>query len=77
MFNTGTVIGVFCNIFGGSYQPRHIPSFTWGSTDRFSEYRLEKAFEVAEAVMARRDKTLTDAERALLTTISEARTVTW
>ena len=77
MFNTGTVVGVFCNIFGGSYQPRRIPSFTWGSLDRFTEYRLEKAFEVAEAVMARRDKTLTDAERAVLRAISEARTVTW
>ena len=77
MFNTGTVVGVFCNIFGSGYQPRRIPSFTWGSLDRFTEYRLEKAFAVAEAVMARRDKTLTDAERAVLTAISQARTVTW
>ncbi len=32
---------------------------------------------IAEAVMARRDKTLTEAERAVLTAISQARTVTW
>ena len=77
MFNTGTVVGVFCNVFGSGYQPRRIPSFTWGGLDRFTEYRLDKAFEVAEAVMARRDKTLTEAERDVLTAISEARTVTW
>ena len=30
MFNTGTVVGVSANVFGGGFQPKHIPSFSWG-----------------------------------------------
>jgi UDP-N-acetylglucosamine diphosphorylase/glucosamine-1-phosphate N-acetyltransferase len=29
--NTGTVIGVCCNVFGTGLTPRYIPSFSWGS----------------------------------------------
>lgn len=76
MFNTGTVVGVFCNVYGSGFQPRYLPAFTWGSPGHFVEYRLDKAFAVAEAVLARRAQTLTDAERAVLKAISEARTAT-
>src|SRR6185295_4716741 len=31
MFNTGTVVGVFANIFGGEFPGKFIPSFSWGS----------------------------------------------
>lgn len=72
MFNTGTVVGVFANVFGAGFQPRHIPSFMWGGIDiGFSEYRLDKAFDVATAVMARRDVALTDADREVLTHVFE------
>ena len=72
MFNTGTVVGVFCNIYGPDYQPRYIPSFSWGGgASGFSAYRLEKALSVAEAVMARRDAALTDADRDLLAHVFE------
>jgi UDP-N-acetylglucosamine diphosphorylase/glucosamine-1-phosphate N-acetyltransferase len=68
MFNTGTVVGVFCNIYGSGFQPRHLPSFSWGGADTgFTEYRLDKALRVAEAVMARRQIAFTDADRELLT----------
>ncbi|MDB4286316.1 glucose-1-phosphate thymidylyltransferase, partial [bacterium] len=30
MLNSGTVIGVSANVFGGGYQPKFIPSFSWG-----------------------------------------------
>ena len=71
-FNTGTVVGVFCNLFGPGFPPRHVPSFSWGSPqDGYSHYRIDKALEVAEAVLARRGKTLTEAERELLTAIAE------
>lgn len=76
MFNTGTVVGVFCNLFGAGFPPRRVPSFSWGGADGFSEYRLEKALRVAEAVMARRDVPLTDADRALLQHIAESAEVT-
>ena len=75
MFNTGTVVGVSCNIYGAGFPPRYLPSFSWGSPDGgFAAYRLDKALQVAEAVMARRGKTLSDAERAVLTAVFEART---
>jgi UDP-N-acetylglucosamine diphosphorylase/glucosamine-1-phosphate N-acetyltransferase len=71
MFNTGTVVGVFCNLFGAGFPPRHVPDFSWGGAEGFADYRIDKALRVAEAVMARRDVPLTDADRALLTAIAE------
>ena len=76
MFNTGTVVGVFCNLFGSGFPPRRVPSFAWGGADGLAPYRTGKAFRVAEAVMARRDRRLSDAERTLLAQIAEAHGVT-
>ena len=72
MFNTGTVVGVFCNLFGSGFPPRHVPSFAWGGADGLAPYRTEKAFRVAEAVLARRDRRLSDAERQLLAEVAAA-----
>ncbi len=55
MFNTGTVIGVNVNIFGGDFPIHFVPSFSWGGAEEFVDYNLEKALEVAEKVMARRN----------------------
>ncbi|PSQ95208.1 MAG: hypothetical protein BRD55_11875 [Bacteroidetes bacterium SW_9_63_38] len=67
MFNTGTVVGTCCNLYGGDFPPRYVPPFSWGGPGTgFATYRLEKALAVAERVMARRDTALTDADRALL-----------
>ena len=71
-FNTGTVVGVACNLFGAAFMPRHVPSFSWGGAERTVEYRPAKALRVAEAVMARRDRSLTDAGRALLLAVHAA-----
>lgn len=55
MFNTGTVVGVHVNVFGGGFQPKHIPSFSWGGkADGFTEYRFEKAVAVAKDTVHRR-----------------------
>jgi UDP-N-acetylglucosamine diphosphorylase/glucosamine-1-phosphate N-acetyltransferase len=79
-FNTGTVVDVFANLFDPQgFPPRYVPPFSWGRPqDGFSEkgfaaYRLEKALRVAEAVMARRDRPPTDAQRRLLEAIAEGR----
>lgn len=69
MFNTGTVIGVSANIFGGGFPPKFIPSFSWGGADGFELFREEKAYKVAEAMMQRRKRSLSDAERRILHTI--------
>lgn len=62
MFNTGTVVGPGCNIFGGGFQPKHIPSFSWGGGTEWSTHELDKFLQTARSVMARRGCELTDAE---------------
>lgn len=64
MLNTGTVVGVNTNIFGGDFPPKFIPSFAWGTAA--VSFQVEKAFEVAERVMSRRKKELTDADQKIL-----------
>ncbi len=66
MFNTGTVVGVSANIFGAGFPRNFIPSFAWGGASGLSTYRLTKAFETAELVMARRGKTLDQTEKDIL-----------
>jgi UDP-N-acetylglucosamine diphosphorylase/glucosamine-1-phosphate N-acetyltransferase len=66
MFNTGTTVGVSANIFGGDFPPKFIPSFTWGGAKGFTEFRFEKALQVAQAVMHRRNVELSDIDKAIL-----------
>lgn len=70
MFNTGTVVGVCANVFDGGFPAKHIPSFSWGGKAGFETFRLEKAFEVAERVMARRKIDFTDEDKSILEKIS-------
>ncbi|MDA3953565.1 MAG: GlmU family protein [Bacteroidales bacterium] len=71
MFNTGTVVGVNSNIYGEGFPRNFIPSFSWGGAHGFSVYSIKKAFEVAELVMARKDKELDETERNILNEIFE------
>lgn len=67
MFNTGTVVGVSANIFGGEFPPKFVPSFSWGNPpDEFTEYRIEKAIEVARRVMARKGVEISSDEEEIL-----------
>jgi UDP-N-acetylglucosamine diphosphorylase/glucosamine-1-phosphate N-acetyltransferase len=58
-FDTATVVGAFCNIFGSGTPPKHIPSFSWGGSDGLTEYRLEQAISTAGKVLSRRGLELT------------------
>ncbi|MFZ0388824.1 MAG: GlmU family protein [Calditrichia bacterium] len=60
MFNTGTIVGMHCNVFGAGFPPKFLPSFTWGGSGGMRNYRFEKAIEVARIVMARRSVEFTD-----------------
>lgn len=72
MFNTGTVVGVNCNIFGADFQPRHVPSFSWSSgNEEFKTYHLRKANQVAKAVMERRGKVFDEMEEGILKAVFE------
>jgi len=71
MFNTGTVVGVSANIFGAGFPRNFIPSFSWGGAFGFTTYKTEKAFEVAEIVMKRRNKIFNETEKEILRHIFE------
>jgi UDP-N-acetylglucosamine diphosphorylase/glucosamine-1-phosphate N-acetyltransferase len=66
MFNTGTVVGINCNVFGSGFQRNYIPSFRWGGTNRHSNYDLSKAIKVAKIVYARRNKDFDQVEENIL-----------
>jgi hypothetical protein len=66
MFNTGTVVGVNANIFGPGFQRNFVPSFTWGGTTGHTNYNLDKAIEVADAVYKRRRMEFGETDRELL-----------
>jgi hypothetical protein len=63
MFNTGTVAGVSCNIFGGGFPDKFIPSFSWGGSDNMVTYEFDRAMETANRMMNRRGKMLSAAEK--------------
>ena len=69
MFNTGTVVGVNANIFGEGFPRNFIPSFAWGGAKGFQVYKLNKALQVAETVMKRRNIVLDDTEKEILSEI--------
>lgn len=71
LFNTGTIVGVSCNIFGAGFPPRYIPSFAWGGSDFIKQYDIKKALQAARIVLTRREKELTPNEEELLKTVFE------
>lgn len=66
MFNTGTVVGVSSNIFGGNFQRNFISSFAWGGYTGFTTYNINKAIKVAEAVYKRRNIEFSDIDREIM-----------
>ena len=71
MFNTGTIAGVSCNIFGEGFPPRYIPSFSWGGSAFLKQYDIKKSLDVAEIVMKRRNRELTPEEENMLRKVFE------
>jgi UDP-N-acetylglucosamine diphosphorylase/glucosamine-1-phosphate N-acetyltransferase len=69
MFNTGTVVGVACNIFGAGFPRNFIPDFSWGGPQGMTEYRLDKALATTERVLARRGRPLDAATTDILSEI--------
>ena len=69
MFNTGTVVGVGANIFGGGFPSTHIPSFSWGGAECMEIYKIEKMLETAHRVYDRRSMKLSEEEITILRTV--------
>ena len=66
--NTGTVIGVCCNVFGNGLTPKHIPNFSWGS-DGLKRYELEKALADIDSWKKLKRSSITESEKTILTYI--------
>ena len=74
-FNTGTSIGINCNLYGSVIHEKHIPSFTWGSAvGGYTTYKLEKALSVNKIVMSRRKKSLKRNDEELLRNVFQLTT---
>jgi len=69
MFNTGTVVGFSCNVYGEGFPPKYTTSFGWGGSSSVREYKLAKAIETAKAVFKRREKVFSEEEENIFNTI--------
>jgi len=60
-FNTGTVVGVCCNVYGEGLTPKYIPHFSWGQ-DGGTKYELKTALRDIGNWKKLKNQSLTDAE---------------
>lgn len=70
-FNTGTTVGCCANVFGSGFPPKFIPGFSWGGADGFVTFDLERSYEVADRVMARRSIDFTADDRKIFSHIND------
>lgn len=68
--NTGTVIGVCCNVFGTGLTPKYIPHFSWGS-EGVKRYDFDKAIPDIEDWKKLKGQGLTGDERSILKYVFE------
>ncbi len=71
MFNTATVVGVGVNFYGAGFPRTFIPSFTEGSTQGMKPVIMERFFDTASRMMARRHVELTPIDKEILININE------
>ena len=68
-FNTGTMIGVCCNIYSKGFPRKFIPSFSWGGSSGYINYELEKALSVASASKGLKYLEMKESEKNMLAAI--------
>lgn len=76
MFNTGTVVGVSANIYGGGFPRNFVPSYSWGGASGMVTYKTNKAFETAKAMMERRGVEFTQEDQKIMEHVFE-QTAKW
>jgi UDP-N-acetylglucosamine diphosphorylase/glucosamine-1-phosphate N-acetyltransferase len=65
--NTGTIVGVSCNVFGAGLLPTIFNNFCWGVTG--NKYDLKKAFFAIDNWKKMKNLTITEAETSILESI--------
>ncbi len=63
MFNTGTVVGICVNVFGGDFLPKFIPSFSWKNEN--NTFQLNRAIDMANRMMKLKDQELSEADKEI------------
>lgn len=71
MFNTATVVGVGVNIHGSGFPRNFIASFSEGGPFGFTDLPMEKFFDIAKRMMARRGRSLSEADNRIFHAIRE------
>ncbi|HEY8688122.1 MAG TPA: putative sugar nucleotidyl transferase [Chitinophagaceae bacterium] len=66
-FNTGTVVGVACNVFSDGFPPTFIENFSWGN----KKYQLEKALEHIDNWEKLKGHILSEEEKNILSGIHQ------
>ena len=67
MFNTGTVIGVGCNLYGSDFHRSFVPSFSMGNRNKgYVEYPVEKVLESEQAMFMRRELIMSEEYQKIL-----------
>ncbi|QCX52950.1 putative sugar nucleotidyl transferase [Elizabethkingia sp. JS20170427COW] len=69
--NTGTTIGVAANIFQSGFAPHLVENFSWGGRNDSPKFQLERAYETAKTMMARRSIDLTQEDKEILKFIDQ------
>jgi UDP-N-acetylglucosamine diphosphorylase/glucosamine-1-phosphate N-acetyltransferase len=65
--NTGTVVGVSCNIFGNEMPPKFVPNFTWGN----EIYNIDKAIVDIQKWKQSKQQNITQQEIDILKNIHQ------
>jgi UDP-N-acetylglucosamine diphosphorylase/glucosamine-1-phosphate N-acetyltransferase len=66
MFNTGTVVGVACNLFGAGFPRQFVPDFSWGGASGFVPHQMPAIEKTAKLMMVRRNKDFNEIEKSIL-----------
>ncbi|MGB9677013.1 MAG: putative sugar nucleotidyl transferase [Candidatus Ratteibacteria bacterium] len=71
-FNTGTIVGIMCNITADNILPKYFPSFIWFVAGKFMKgYGVDYSLKTAKIAMERRNKILTFAEELAIRKVYE------
>lgn len=72
LFNTGSSIGVMCNITAGGILPKFFPSFIWYVNNRYMKgYGVDMMIETARMAMERRKRMLLKEEEQAIRAVYE------
>lgn len=74
MFNTGTIVGYSCNIFGAGFPAKYLPSFSWGGSGAVTTYDIQKSIETARRAMLRREHVMSESDEKLFKKIFDLTT---